>query len=285
MLKLNESLESNNETCTSELSDPLHDSSLLSELFYTTKKNSKAEESSIIFSDDDDVGDGERNDETSFAVDEQNTKESSQKRNSTMVDGDDHQNETMIGPPGSDDDESFSRQNNTDNSVSSDLAYKKLLPDSVSVEKLTMLGRAKSAKFVVHDLTLSDQANIGVVYFVEFDFPVSTGHEDNAVATETICNVSKKIESNSVVSFDRISLFPLVFNEEMVNYWWNTYLHLKCFIKKDKNRKHVLFGEADLKLRDVLLSEGFKLESSVEVYGSTTGKAEKRREIIGRIKV
>jgi len=259
----------------SELNDPLHDSSLLSDLFYTTKlRNDQAEESSIIFTEDD----------TTLSVKEDsrdhqvpNNKKKKQPReieaHQTLSD------ETITSFENAD--LASTKIESEGDSLGSEFNYKKLLPDTLSVERLTLLGRVKSAKVTLQSLTVADSQPLGCVYFVEYKFPVTVyDNEASSLASETVCNVSKNVSSREEISFERISVFPLCFNEEMVCYWWNNRVNLRLSVKFNRNQKQIHFGEATFDLRCILMAEDMASSIHADVY-SVDGKREK----IGVIKV
>ena len=80
-----------------------------------------------------------------------------------------------------------------DNSQSQD-GLKILLPDKLSIQKITELGRAKSIKLLFHRVKLNEL--VPVVsdnnYFIELKFSVSISIKDGDVGTEAICLVSRK---------------------------------------------------------------------------------------------
>ena len=80
-----------------------------------------------------------------------------------------------------------------DNSQSQD-GLKILLPDKLSIQKITELGRVKSVKLLFHRVKLNEL--VPVVsdnnYFIELKFSVSISIKDGDVGTETICLVSRK---------------------------------------------------------------------------------------------
>lgn len=249
----------------SELSDALHDSSLLSELFYNTKPaNEKAEESSIIFTEDD----------TTLAE--------SQQKVCKKNEGFEGINENE-GEDG-EDEETLSRLESTkielNNSTDSEYNYKKSLPDTLSVDTLTLLGRVKAARVTLHDMSLKEPHVLGVVYFVEFSFPVMYFDKNASLATETVCNVSKSIESKDSIVFDRISVFPLCFNEDMVKFWWNKKIQFKCYLKFTRQQKQILFGEGIFDLRAILLSPSLSVETKIEIKNH-----ENKHVSIGQVKL
>lgn len=252
--------ESNN---ISELSDPLHDSSLLSDLFYTTKtKPEKIDESSLCFTEDGD------------------TTLSDKKKDGTAIEANETIDSTL---PDTDHLESgedlASTKIESEESLSSQYNYKKLIPDNLSVEVLTILGRVKSAKVTIRSISVVENQPLGIVYFVEYKFPVSNfGEEAVKVAAETVCNVSKNIKNRDEIQFERISIFPLCFNEEMVNYWWNQHVVATIFVKFNRNQKQLFYGEAKWKLRDVLLSNNLENLFTCDIYND-------KKETIGKIKV
>ena len=255
--------ESNN---ISELSDPLHDSSLLSDLFYTTKtKPDKIEESSLCFTEDDDT----------TLIDPKCRKkkdimaEANETIDSTLPDSDHLESGEDLASTKIESEESMNSQYN----------YKKLLPDKLSVEVLTILGRVKSAKVSLRSISVAENQPMGTVYFVEYKFPVSDFGEDAvSVAAETVCNVSKNIKSRDEIQFERISVFPLCFNEEMVNYWWNQHVVATVFVKFNRSQKQLFYGEAKWKLRDVLLSNNLSNLFTCDIRND-------KKEAIGKIKV
>ena len=256
--------ESNN---ISELSDPLHDSSLLSDLFYTTKtKPEKIEESSLCFTEDDDstLKEVTRHEKKNVIIIEAN-----ETIDSTLPDVEHLESGEDLASTKIESEESMNSQYN----------YKKLIPDKLSVEVLTILGRVKSAKVTLRSISVAENQPIGMVYFVEYKFPVSDfGEEAVNVAAETVCNVSKNIKNRDEIQFERISIFPLCFNEEMVNYWWNQHVLATVFVKFNRNQKQLFYGEAKWKLRDVLLSNNLTNLFTCDIRND-------KKETIGKVKV
>ena len=251
--------ESNN---ISELSDPLHDSSLLSDLFYTTKaKPEKAEESSLFFTEDDDT----------TLIDSSDKNKDDTERDET-IDSTLPDTEHLEGA------DLASTKIESEESINSQYNYKKLIPDKLSVEILTILGRVKSAKVILRSISVEENQPLGTVYFAEYKFPVSNFGEEVCVAAETVCNVSKSISNRYEIQFERISVFPLHFNEEMVNYWWNQHVVVTVFVKFNRNQKKLFYGEARWRLRDVLLSNNLANLFTCDVYND-------KKEPIGKIRV
>ena len=252
--------ESNN---ISEMSDPLHDSSLLSDLFYTTKtKPENPDESSILFTEDD----------TTLKISskrkiEDETIEEDKTIDSMLLDVENLENEDLA-----------STKIESVESLNSEYNYKKLIPDTLSVEVLTILGRVKSAKVTVRSMNLAENQPLGSVYFVEYKFPMSNFGEEIEVAAETTCNVSKSINNREEIIFDRISVFPLCFNETMVNYWWNRLIPATIFVKFNRNQKQSFYGNATLKLRDVLQSNNLSNLFTCDVCND-------KKEKVGQIRV
>ncbi|XP_066911163.1 C2 domain-containing protein 3-like isoform X2 [Clytia hemisphaerica] len=257
-------------TNISELSDPLHDSSLLSDLFYTTKLHGDklADESSIVFPGDSiDHNDVEhrrtietRNSEKKERV----NKKDDVVDDTVLSDIDSFENVDLVSTK-------IEHNENT----GSDYDFKKLLPDAITVETLTILGRVKSAKVTIRNLCLTNEDQpLGTVYFIEYKFPVATTDDQVSIAAETICNVSKSVDSRQSIVFERISIFPLTFNEEMVTYWWNETVCVKLYVKFNRNQKQILFAEGSWKLRDLLKSNNLGLNLNCDVL-SVDGKREK----------
>ena len=133
----------------------------------------------------------------------------------------------------------------------------------------------------VRDLSLTNEnPPLGTVYFIEYKFPVGTIDEQVSVAAETICNVSKSVDSRESIVFERISIFPLTFNEEMVAHWWNETVRVKLYVKFNRNQKQILFAEGSWNLRDVLKSDDLGMNLNCDVF-SIDGK----RERLGKLSV
>ena len=246
----------------SEDGDPLHDSSLLSELFYTAKVNQTLEESSIILTDDEvEIEKKTRTKKTkAFNTSERNKLDTIEKSYTSFHDGSDGETHELS-------DAGVHLEMENGNGQSQD-GLKILLPDKLSIQKITELGRVKSVKLLFHRVKLNEL--VPVVsdnnYFIEFKFPVSISIKDGDIGTETICLVSRKSMKNEII-FDRCSVVPMHFDEKMIAYWWNNYISFKFYCKYFKGERPVPFADAYLKLREILISEGLDVSFDISLYG------------------
>ncbi|XP_057312675.1 C2 domain-containing protein 3-like isoform X2 [Hydractinia symbiolongicarpus] len=270
--KLNISDDDNDEL--SDENDPLRDSSLLSDLFYTTKINKKIDESSILFSDDEDVkiikSASIENLKAPKKCNEQT--EGNEKESQESLQEDDNINHVFETS------DEISQQYSVDNTGSSvQDSYKKLLLEQISIEQLTTLGRIKSVKFTLHELNLH-KVN-AVSYFTELKFPVSTNASSNEPALEIVRLVCRNI-SGEKVNFDRISIFPIYFDEKMVEYWWNNHVVLTLMAKFSQQRKPMVIGEGHIILRKVIMDEMFSTTFSLPIF--PVGQAHKPSRTVGK---
>lgn len=268
--KLNISDDDNDEL--SDENDPLRDSSLLSDLFYTTKINKKIDESSILFSDDEDVNiiksaSIEKLKAPKKCKEQTEANEKESQEGLQEDDNIDHVFETS---------DEISEQLSVDN-ISMEDSYKKLLPEQISIEQLTTLGRIKSVKFTLHELNLH-KVN-AVSYFTELKFPVSTNASSNEPALEIVRLVCRNI-SGEKVNFDRISIFPIYFDEKMVEYWWNSHVVLTLMAKFPHQRKPMVIGEGHIILREVIMDEMFSTTFSLPIL--PVSQAHKPSQNVGK---
>lgn len=268
--KLNISDDDNDEL--SDENDPLRDSSLLSDLFYTTKINKKIDESSILFSDDEDVNiiksaSIEKLKAPKKCKEQTEANEKESQEGLQEDDNIDHVFETS---------DEISEQLSVDN-ISMEDSYKKLLPEQISIEQLTTLGRIKSVKFTLHELNLH-KVN-AVSYFTELKFPVSTNASSNESALEIVRLVCRNI-SGEKVNFDRISIFPIYFDEKMVEYWWNSHVVLTLMAKFPHQRKPMVIGEGHIILREVIMDEMFSTTFSLPIL--PVSQAHKPSQNVGK---
>lgn len=267
MRKVDMSMDSS-ASCFSDDQDPLHDSSLLDDLLYTTKALQKIDESSIVSFNETKLIEAKKN----LELDKQ-----------TIAQGLD--NSCDLIP-------TKEIENSVEENVSFEDSLKLLsrnVPgnvgvavkdsessESISVETLTRLGRVKSAKLLLREFSLSSK-KYGVVYFVEFKFPVLS-EEKGRLSMENVTHVSRHVDQ--VVDFGRFSLFPILFNEQMVEYWWQNYVCFKFYSKFDCQEKAEWLGEGYMKLRDVLLNSEFRINNSIDIYSDN-----KKYTPIGQLKV
>ena len=265
----------------SDENDPLHDSSLLSELFYTTKAANNADESSVLFSDDNDHN---------TSLDEAKKITKDQKLNCKQQNGlnENVDDTSSLENISMEESGSVTNNNHTSTPMSQKLNIdicQKLLPEGVSIQQLTTLGRVKSAKIMLQEFSLDITENIGIVYFIEFKFPVSVENNNGAPAVELIRLVSRNVSENIAV-FNRFSIVPIYFNEKMVEYWWNNHVLLKIFVKHEKEEKPQSLGECYMRLRDVVLNNAFSVSYALDVYQADSNEQKvKKKTIVGKLKV
>ena len=264
----------------SEDGDPLHDSSLLSELFYTTKVHQTLEESSIILTDDEvEIKENIRTKKTkTFNTSEKDKVGTSENNYTSFHEGSDGLADELS-------DTSVLLEMENDNGQSQGDGLKILLPDKLSIQKITELGRVKSIKLLFHRVKLNEVVPVvsGNNYFIEFKFPVSISIKDGDIGTETICLVSRKNMKNDII-FERCSVVPVLFDEKMIAYWWNNYISFKFYCKYFKGERPVPFADAYLKLREILISEGLDVSFDISLYGIRQ-EALKTRRCIGILNV
>ena len=239
----------------SDEGDPLHDSSLLSDLFYTNKKDNKIDESSIVFSEDseEDASASSLNQARKNVM-----RKESQKNKQTS--------EVLLEEP-----------NEIQSHLINDL---NLRLENLSIEQLTKLGTVESANIHIQELQLF-QIHSSVIYFVEFNFPVYT-YSNYAMDVVRFASRSKK---GDCVSFERCLMIPVRFTEQTVNYWWNSFVHFKIFAKY-RNNKLDLFGSGLLRLRDVILSKNLKSsEFSIGIFDTCTNNEKDKSVSIGNLQV
>ncbi|KAG8431124.1 hypothetical protein GDO86_019385, partial [Hymenochirus boettgeri] len=238
-----ESISGSDFCCNSELNDPLYDQSLLDNLFYTTPKS-----------------DGSVSDPVS---DDELSKRKSKKGKSTVtVDPMSHGHYTSSG-----------LEEGKDSPQESSC--------SLTVDQLTTLGRVHTARVVVESLKIPldvpSKKHIGgkpprpspsakQTFFVEFHFPVSSRSRSGEISTAT--EITRLVSSKIVggyVKFQQRFAFPLLFDGQIIEYWWGTDLSFRIFHRKGTQKKPELIGSATLPMREILQSPALSMTCNLPV--------------------
>ncbi|XP_078721213.1 C2 domain-containing protein 3 isoform X1 [Lampetra fluviatilis] len=105
-------------------------------------------------------------------------------------------------------------------------------------------------------------------YFVEYHFPVPTNVKDASGQTALMTEVTRVASSKIIggaVRFQQRSVFPVFFGGEMLRHWWNTELLFRVYARRATQRKAALVGTAHLPLRTVMQSEQLSVSASLGV--------------------
>uniref|UniRef100_S4RAL3 C2 domain containing 3 centriole elongation regulator n=1 Tax=Petromyzon marinus TaxID=7757 RepID=S4RAL3_PETMA len=170
-------------------------------------------------------------------------------------------------------------------------------PSSLQPSRLALLGRVHLARVVVGALHLPGEAAAAspsrhaegrssgkpprpriaagkkCTYFVEYHFPVPTNVKDASGQTALMTEVTRVASSKIIggaVRFQQRSVFPVFFGGEMLRHWWNTELLFRVYTRRATQRKAALVGTAHLPLRTVMQSEQLSLSASLEVESIPT---------------
>ncbi|PFX28573.1 C2 domain-containing protein 3 [Stylophora pistillata] len=290
----------------SEPGDPLHDDTLLKDLFYTTPivQSDTDSDSTVVTDevyDDDDksLQNPLQEDQFEKALAKTRIKKRSPKTASRDI-------STLVGkevngkqnPEGNDDLTNKSRmgyldlkQNSADDtnqdsrgqdsvhmssesstSTSLDRKPPRVDPDvfteTLGPEQLTALGRVDSARVMVDSLGIANETIKPGTFFVEYYFPTSTPthgqDQDITMATELTRIVSKRIQDR-VVLFGHHSVFPVLFNSVVIDYWWRLPLTFRLYFRESGERKPVVIGAATFPLKTVLLSDTLSSSASLQI--------------------
>ncbi|XP_012555380.2 C2 domain-containing protein 3 isoform X1 [Hydra vulgaris] len=245
----------------SEEGDPLHDSSLLSDLFYTKKKENKLDESSVILSED-------SGEETSIH---------SLKKQSKYFENED---KDLLCEDNNDNGSVDSSDNNSNILLESNKIYLKepknnFSKENLSIDQITNLSKVKFAKVHVRELHLY-QFYENSIYYVEFKFPV---HK----SIEVVRLVSRSKDGNCV-KFDRCLELPVSFNEETINYWLNCHISLNLFAKYGNNKPD-FFGNGSLSLKDVAINQNLATEFMIDMFDKHANSHKDKYVSIGNLQI
>ncbi|XP_075706126.1 LOW QUALITY PROTEIN: C2 domain-containing protein 3 [Rhinoderma darwinii] len=269
----------------SELNDPLHDQSLLENLFYKAPKLDDGS-SDIFHGDDDD-----------------DRSKSRRKKTKTVEYEKAHLEESKAAPCNTGEPVSLKVSSSKSRSPErlSKIGTQSETID-LSVDRLALLGRVRAARVIVESLEVKPEGTpvtpgkksgngkpprpapaIKRIFFVEFHFPVSSKNKAGELtgATEITRLVSSKI-INGAVTFQQRFVFPILFHGPMIQHWWNNKLTFRIFMRKSTQKKPGLLGSASLSLQDVLRSPDLSVSQSLPVRS-----LEKQRELedVGPLKV
>ncbi|XP_014783134.1 C2 domain-containing protein 3 [Octopus bimaculoides] len=171
-------------------------------------------------------------------------------------------------------------------------------PDSLSIARLKLLGRATVGKVSVDALyLLADEGQTEKntsrklhqkkvtwikpgSYFVEYKFPVVAAsrdkQSDNTMATEVIRAPSKEIEENTI-TFHHRSVFPILFDRKSIECWWRSYLVFKLFFRDPQQKTLTHVGSCQLSLKSVLKASSLCLNKYLAVCKPGTSLKSARR--------
>ncbi|XP_070553573.1 C2 domain-containing protein 3-like [Ptychodera flava] len=303
------SFSSGHDSILSDPTDPLHDSSILEELFYNRGIMSDSE--SEYSSDDETRPSSGR----SMSVDDPSNVRPPSRRSSIrsqdtpeketdpdvvksklgrrQMSGSDSESDAMstsrVSFDGPMDDE---HKDDDDGKI-----------EGMSVERLTLLGRVHVARVTVDTLKLDPSAILSTpvkgktktkgkgkpprpspskskkaaTYFVEYQFPVVATSRDkdvpNTMATEVMRVASKKVSSDGVVAFNHRSVFPVLFDGTAVDKWWKQLLVFKVFSKSPGQKSPTQLGVCSLPLRSILLSDNLTILAELGVRDKARGSS------------
>nr|XP_045001121.1 C2 domain-containing protein 3 isoform X2 [Jaculus jaculus] len=237
--------------CSSDPNDAQYDQSLLENLFYTAPKSDVS--LSDFLSDDDGMEPSKKMNQSKTFDRSSKILESSEhglkKRTTDMKNGD---------------------------FIDQQLASGDTQVMTLSVDKLTLLGRAHSVRIIIETMQVppdSPQMTAGKknfsgrpskvttvkksTFFVMFHFPVGfskSGLGKTALITEAVRLASSKV-TDGMVKFQQRFVFPVQFGGSMIEHWWNSSLIFQIYAKKIPQKKPEVIGSASLPLRTVIQSE------------------------------
>ena len=131
----------------------------------------------------------------------------------------------------------------------------------LSLNKITALGRVNKCKLFLNDLQFDCAAQAGT-YFVEYNIPIADEEE-----TRTL--TSRKVEDRSV-NFEHTNVFPVMFDEVLINQWQVRTAGFKIFYKERIEDAPEFIADASLKLKNVLRAEKFELRFALQVRSIQT---------------
>jgi len=101
-----------------------------------------------------------------------------------------------------------------------------------------------------------------VSFFVKFKFPDETSET-------SLC--SRKLKDN-FVDFNEKKLYPILFNSQLLEDWWNYKLEFKVYSRELNQRIPLLLGESSIGLKHLLLFDKYSLGDSLSLplYSSTS---------------
>ncbi|KAM9032696.1 C2 domain-containing protein 3 isoform 3-T3 [Sarcophilus harrisii] len=239
--------------CSSELSDPQYDLSLLENLFYMT---SKADSSvSDVHNEDDKIPPEKIVQSRSIA---QNPKAVNLGHHSPK--------KTAMGK----------KAKNSAVQSTHLQSPRKTEVITLNLDRLALLSRIRSARVVIDVLGVPPESpqmtpgKTGIparpprsssakkrTFFVEYQFPIDASRSDTeeiSVTTEVVRLASSKI-TGEVVKFQQRSVFPIHFDGAMIEYWWKSDLTFKIYMKRSTQKKAELIGSAVLPLQEVICSQ------------------------------
>uniref|UniRef100_A0A8C3VQR9 C2 domain-containing protein 3 n=1 Tax=Catagonus wagneri TaxID=51154 RepID=A0A8C3VQR9_9CETA len=239
--------------CSSELSDPQYDQSLLENLFYTVPKSDTSV--SDVCSEDYDV--------PSRKMSQSKALSSSCK----ALESDDHKlKKRAVGKK---------NRNRVEQQILSETP-EDAQAMTLSVERLALLGRTHSVRIIIETMGVRPdgpqetpgQKNFAErppkpttakkrTFFVEYHFPVGFSKSrlaKTALITEVVRLASSKI-TDGTVKFQQRFVFPIQFGGPMIEHWWSSSLTFQIYTKKAPQKKPEVVGSASLPLRAVIQSE------------------------------
>lgn len=160
--------------------------------------------------------------------------------------------------------------------------------DGLSIERLTLLGRAKVARVTVDALNLlsptsdakperksaASNKSLGRPpkpkllpqksnsYFLEYQFPVIAAARDkyapNTMATEVTRITAKQVKEDTV-HFNHHSVFPILFDGKSIENWWKSAINFKIYSRTSDQKSPSLIGSCQLPLKSILKAENLCL--------------------------
>ncbi|XP_028397672.1 C2 domain-containing protein 3-like isoform X2 [Dendronephthya gigantea] len=257
----------------SESDDPMHDETLLQDLFYVNKDDSAVIPTLNEPATFDDVEDDAKERNTKHVFDkEQGEKDPLSERKPIFDLKAASVREEKESLP-----ETIADNNNWDHVFSTekkprspDNTQNKDILSCLGVNKLTALGRVTAAKIHINKLNLLNESNTSDkrTYFIEYEFPVAADHgqvgQKNDVGLEITRIATNKTTTHSIV-FNHHSVFPIHFNLPVIRFWCECELKINIFKRKSGQKSPVIIGRGKIALRNVFASDHLHYEGLVQI--------------------
>ena len=131
----------------------------------------------------------------------------------------------------------------------------------LSLNKITALGRVNKCKLVLDELYFDEKLKHGS-YFVEYSVPIG-----DKIECETL--ISRKI-GNKTVTFEHTNVFPLLFDEVIINQWQVKSISFKIFYKEKIEDSPKPLADASIRLLNLLLADEFEIKFSAQMRSIDT---------------
>nr|XP_006820715.1 PREDICTED: C2 domain-containing protein 3-like [Saccoglossus kowalevskii] len=278
---LESSFSSTHDSILSDVNDPLHDSSIIEELFY---------KEAVLTDSESDLSDVESKLSISRSMsidDPSNVRPPSRKSSLKSIDtpvklsaasGGDSDSESEVV--------SVSRVSFDSTHIDEqDTAFE---VNGISVERLALLEKVHISRVTVDTLKLESpvipvkrkshskgkpprpsKSIKTMTYFVEYKFPVAAPTRDdgseNTMATEVMRIVSKKVSSDGVVTFSHRSVFPVSFDSDVIDKWCKRLLVFKIFSRTSGQKSPTLIGVCSIPLLSVITSSDLIINADLNI--------------------